>query len=185
MSFKVLMVCTGNICRSVMAEIVLREHLQRLGMDVEVDSCGISNEEQGNPIDYRAVKTLHAAGYVVPNHSARQLKESDLVDFDLILAMTYRHFESVEVRARALGVELNLDSDQRRLMMFREFEPQRGFEDKKIFKSGAELALWLRENISDVPDPWYGTQADFEETLETLERVVPVLVDVIKQRVDN
>ena len=54
MSYRVLMVCTGNICRSVMAEEILREAAEQRGLDVVVDSAGISDEEHGHGIDSRA-----------------------------------------------------------------------------------------------------------------------------------
>lgn len=152
MTYRVLMVCTGNICRSVMAEMVLA---QRLGdLDVEVDSAGISAEEFGNPIDYRAVKTLRGHGYDVPEHSARQIQPEDLEDYDLILAMTDGHYRAVRRLAERTGIT------PKDLRMYREFDPE----------TAGDL---------DVPDPWYGNMKDFAITMDTVERVTEPLLDFL------
>ena len=88
MSFSVLMVCTGNICRSVMAEQILREAAADSGVDILVDSAGISDEEHGHGIDSRAARALREGGYRVPSHRARQVEAGELQRWDLILAMT-------------------------------------------------------------------------------------------------
>ncbi|MCL1900324.1 MAG: low molecular weight phosphotyrosine protein phosphatase, partial [Promicromonosporaceae bacterium] len=64
-AYRVMTVCTGNICRSPMAEIVLRQALAAagLGRDVTVESTAVYSEEQGNPIDPRASRWLVAHGY--------------------------------------------------------------------------------------------------------------------------
>ena len=63
--YTVMTVCTGNICRSPMAEIILRTEFERRGLadKVNVESSGVSDEEYGNPIDRRAVKVLRERGY--------------------------------------------------------------------------------------------------------------------------
>ena len=68
--YTVMTVCTGNICRSPMAEIILRAEFERRGLDdkVNVESSGVSDEEYGNPIDRRAVKVLKERGYELPSH---------------------------------------------------------------------------------------------------------------------
>ena len=66
--YTVMTVCTGNICRSPMAEIILRAEFERHGLadKVNVESSGVSDEEYGNPIDRRAVKVLKERGYELP-----------------------------------------------------------------------------------------------------------------------
>lgn len=158
------MVCTGNICRSAMAEIVLNEKLRALGLDAEVDSAGISDEEHGGPIDRRAARTLRNAGYQVPSHRAHQVQPHELHDYDLVLAMTSHHYSVLENLARRANITTTThrepgDPNTIDLRMFRAFEP------------GAENSP--RRRALDVPDPWYGTQEDFEHTLETIEAAAP------------
>ncbi|MFT4235756.1 MAG: low molecular weight protein-tyrosine-phosphatase [Microbacterium sp.] len=90
MTARIVVVCTGNICRSAMAEVVLRDRIEADGLDIEVTSAGTSDEERGGPIDPRAVSVLVEHGYHVPRHHARQVMRDDL-GADLILAMTRGH----------------------------------------------------------------------------------------------
>ncbi|WP_308291606.1 low molecular weight protein-tyrosine-phosphatase [Microbacterium sp. G2-8] len=87
---KIVVVCTGNICRSPMGEVVLRDRFAAEGLDVEVTSSGVSAEEAGNPIDPRAAAALSARGYEVPQHAARPFDDDD-AGADLIVVMTERH----------------------------------------------------------------------------------------------
>ena len=109
--YTVMVVCTGNICRSPMAEVVLRERFAAAGLahHVVVDSTGISAEEHGNPVDRRARAVLQGHGYPAGDgHRARQVRAED--DRDLVLAMTNAH-------ARALR---RLDVEP---VLFRSFDP--------------------------------------------------------------
>ncbi|MDO5060096.1 MAG: low molecular weight protein-tyrosine-phosphatase [Actinomycetaceae bacterium] len=177
MTYRVMMVCTGNICRSAMAEVVVNAHLRQAGIDAVVVSSGVSNEEQGNPIDYRAQRTLRNAGYVVPDREAQQIQPADLEECDLILAMTYRHLQSIESLAKRLQIPLTDKNGGEKLFMFRVFDPQ----GQLVASSGRKNVDFPQ--ILDVPDPWYGTQADFEETLATIERSVPALLAEITARI--
>lgn len=158
---KVLMVCTGNICRSTMAHQVFEEIVAEAGLSAHiiVDSAGVSDEERGRPIDRRAAQVLRANGHGVPKHRARQVLASELDQWDLILAMTHGHLRALErLRDRAdLG---GLTRPEIRL--FREFDPMAHSGDV------------------DLPDPWYGGSADFVSTLEVIERTCPTLLDYVK-----
>lgn len=162
---RVLMVCTGNICRSTMAHAILEQAAARAGVDVVVDSAGVSDEEAGNPIDRRAARVLRDAGYAVPDHRARQIRAGELGDWDLILAMTSRHLNVLERLFDRAGGEhegapasaLDL-AEGPRVCLYRDLDP---------------------EGSGDVPDPWYGGHQDFLDTLEVIERVTPQILQLL------
>ncbi len=85
----ILFVCHGNICRSVMAEMIMRQMLSEAGLGdkVLVDSCATSSEEIGNTIYPPARRCLQAHGIPILPHTARQITRSDYTRFDLILCM--------------------------------------------------------------------------------------------------
>ena len=101
MPYRVMTVCTGNICRSPMAEVVLRDRFEAAGLGdaVVVDSSGVSDEETGNPIDPRAADVLRDAGYPVPRHRAHRVTTDEIAERDLLLAMTARHARALRTRA--------------------------------------------------------------------------------------
>lgn len=145
-----------------MAEVMLAQTAAEHGVDIRVDSCGVSDEEHGNPIDSRAVRVLRQNGYEIPYHRARQITPQDLRDYDLILVMTSGHYNAVERLIERYG----LDRAEVDLRMFRSFEPE-------IYDGRA--APGHRRDL-DVPDPWYGGPADFDETFETIDRCLPQIL---------
>lgn len=156
-------VCTGNICRSPMAEVVLRDRFEKAGLGdvVVVDSTGISDEEHGNPIDRRAQRVLTAHGYPVPRHSARRVSAVDLAARDLVLAMTSAH-------AHALRRLAHEDpAAAARVRMFRSFDPDAPADGP--------------EHLLDVDDPWYGDQAGFEVTLAEVEAAADAIVEHVRE----
>ena len=96
--YTVMTVCTGNICRSPMAEIILRTEFERRGLadKVNVESSGVSDEEYGNPIDRRAVKVLRERGYELPaHHFAHRITRDEIERTDLFLPMTASHMRAL------------------------------------------------------------------------------------------
>ncbi|MEP7765378.1 low molecular weight protein-tyrosine-phosphatase [Sanguibacter sp. 25GB23B1] len=168
--FRIMTVCTGNICRSPMAEIVLRERLDAagLGEHVVVDSTGVSSEEVGNPIDRRARTVLVAAGYsdaALDTHRARRTASADLADRELVVAMTADHARVLRRLADAPQEADGPDS----IRMFRSFDPQ-----------APRVAEQRDEHRLDVADPWYGGMQDFEECLDQVEAAVDGIVEHVR-----
>ena len=176
--YRVIMVCTGNICRSAMAEVVLRDRLAAAGIPdsgpggVTVTSAGVSDEECGNPIDSRARRVLTEAGYgvgaddvsratgiAIASHTAHRVTDAEITEADLLLAMTDSHWNVLQRRAAGLGAEPD------RIRMYRELDPASAQQAEAVTAGGAS------RSVLNVPDPWYGTMADFLDTLEVVERV--------------
>ncbi|MDN5633742.1 low molecular weight protein-tyrosine-phosphatase [Bifidobacterium mongoliense] len=163
--YTVMTVCTGNICRSPMAEIILRAQFERAGLTdrVRVESSGVSDEEDGHPIDPRAVRVLRARGYEIPaHHSAHRITRVEVEESDLFLPMTFSHM-------RAL---LRLIPSDRRgdVHMYRSFDP-----DLPRPAAGQEDKL-------DLVDPWYGGAHEFDVAIDQIEQGAPYIVDWVKRQ---
>ena len=159
--YRVMTVCTGNICRSPMAEVVLRDRLRRAGLaeDVVVDSTGISDEELGNPIDPRAERVLVSAGYDLHDHCARQVTADDVAARDLVVAMTSAH-------VRALRRMVGGAADVGRIRMYRSFDP--------------DVSTDGPEHLLDVDDPWYGEESGFGVTLAEIEAAADGIIEHVR-----
>jgi protein-tyrosine phosphatase len=93
---KVLVVCTGNICRSPTAEGVLRHLAQRASVPLHVESAGTHDYHVGNAPDQRSQKHALGRGYNLSAQRARQLRRRDFEEFDLIVAMDRGHLEILQ-----------------------------------------------------------------------------------------
>ena len=84
---KVMFVCHGNICRSTMAEAVLRHLAKESNTSLCIDSSGVSDEERGNPIHRGTVNELNKHHIPFQSHRAQQITQSDFDTFDHIICM--------------------------------------------------------------------------------------------------
>ncbi|PWH06904.1 protein tyrosine phosphatase [Brachybacterium endophyticum] len=157
MTFRIITVCTGNICRSPMAEYMLRGAFEDegLGERVEISSGGTTSWESGEPIDARAGAKLRELGFDPSSHRAHQVTAQELAQADLVLALDHDHVGPIE---RVGGKNL---AD--RLHMLREFDPD------------APEDLGIR-------DPWYGDSTDFEDTADKIEAASRGIVEHVRSR---
>ena len=134
---RVLMVCTGNICRSPTAEGVLRHKLAEAGLAdrVEVESAGTVDYHAGSPPDHRAQQSALRRGYDLSRQRARQLRPSDFERYDLLLAMDSDHLDQM--------VDMCPGPLVGKIRLLMDYSP-------------------TRPRGTSVPDPYYGSDADFD-----------------------
>ena len=86
---KILFICHGNICRSPMAEFVMKDLVQKAGLShqIQVDSAATSSEEIGNPIHYGTQRKLQEKGILFDDHRARRMTKHDYETYDLLIGM--------------------------------------------------------------------------------------------------
>lgn len=184
---QILVVCTGNICRSPMGEVVLKARIAEQGLEYTVSSCGVSAEEQGNPIYPPAARVLRENGYVVPQRRARRASVQDLRGSGLILAMTVGHARSLKSMCEQAGVQLD------RVHLWREFDGTTALVPAGCFGDGGVLAdegdsqrsrrgysdFYSSGGKHDVPDPWY--TGDFDQTFEIVEAGAVGILNVLRR----
>jgi protein-tyrosine phosphatase len=163
-SYRVTAVCLGNICRSPIAEAVLRDRVESAGLGdvVLVDSAGTGDWHLGYPADPRSLATLAANDYDLDGHSARQITRDWFDSLDLVLAMDSSNFQDLRLLAAQAGVEPDLH-------MLRTFDP----ELAHLTQPHPEL---------DVPDPYYGGASGFTDVLGMIERASDGLVAQLPAR---
>ena len=95
---KILFVCHGNICRSPMAEFIMKDLVRKAGLSaqVQIDSAATSREEIGNPIYPPAQRQLRAHGVAFDDHRARQMTRQDYADYDLLIGMDTQNLRNMQ-----------------------------------------------------------------------------------------
>lgn len=151
----VLFVCLGNICRSPTAEGVFRAVVERegLGDQLRIDSCGTGDWHVGKPPDERARQAAAGRGIDIGHQRARQFRASDLETFDYILTM-----------------------DRQNLADIREIWHQQGGAEPRLF-----LDILPDDPTDEVPDPYYGGEAGFENVLDLIEEASEALLVKIRK----
>lgn len=108
---KILMVCLGNICRSPLAEGVMRHMVEKEGLDWEIDSAGTGNWHVGQPPHHGSVRVARHHDIDISSQVCRQFSVSDFDEFDLILVMDKSNLRDVLSLARN-------EADKKKVQLF-------------------------------------------------------------------
>lgn len=156
MSYRVLLVCMGNICRSPTAEGVLRQVIRDNGLGdiVEVDSAGTHGYHVGEAPDIRTQRAAAVRGYDLSQLRARKVARQDLDYFDLVLAMDKSNLDNL----RRMATTEQLD----RIQLYMKYSAH--FDD------------------DEVPDPYYGLGHGFDLVLDMVEDAALGLTQEIKRK---
>jgi len=149
---KILFVCLGNICRSPLAEGILKNKVEKEGLNWIVDSAGTGDYHVGTMPDSRSIAVANKYQIDISNQRARQFKTKDFIEFDLILVMDASNYRNV----------VNLARNEE--------------DSKKV-----ELIMNLSspgQNI-EVPDPYWNNDG-FEQVFAMLENACDKLIDKYK-----
>lgn len=147
---KILFVCLGNICRSPLAEAIFIHKLKERGLShlFHADSCGTANYHVGDSPDPRTIKNALSNGVPI-NHRGRQLHFNDLEEFDLVLAMDESNLQNILRLSNAA-------THHHKIKLMRSYDSDR------------------KDN--SVPDPYYGTEKDFQQVFEILNHSIEKLL---------
>jgi protein-tyrosine phosphatase len=139
---KVLMVCLGNICRSPIAEGVLRHKADQQGLNYIVDSAGTAAYHVGEPPDPRMQMTAQKHGIDISGQRARQFSFDDFDDFDIIYAMDQSNYDNI------ISLADTEEQKDRVKLLLNEYKP------------GSDMS---------VPDPWHGGDNGFETVFQLVK----------------
>jgi len=131
---KILMVCLGNICRSPLAEGIMRHKIETNGLDWAVDSAGTGSWHIGNPPDPRSVEVAKKHGLDISYQRAMQFKAHHLDKFDLIFAMDASNYQNIlklannEAQEAKVSMIMNMASPNRNQGVPDPYWDDNGFE---------------------------------------------------------
>lgn len=150
------MVCLGNICRSPLAEGLLRYKSKEYGLNLEIDSAGTGGWHVGEAPDMRTTKNALKHGVDISSLSARQIKLQDLDFFDRIYVMDKSNLANVQAIAKP----------------------------NQLHKISLILDT-VKDSISEVPDPYYGDEDSFEEVFQLLYKATDAICKSIIEKKDG
>jgi protein-tyrosine phosphatase len=150
---RILMVCLGNICRSPLAEEILRKKAEEHNLPIVVDSAGTSNFHVGENPDKRTIKNALKNGLDVSILVARQFNRNDFENFDIIYTMDSSNYANV------IALAENETHMNKVRMILNELYPN--------------------QNMS-VPDPYFGGEEGFQHVFELLNAACDRIVEKIK-----
>lgn len=144
---KILAVCLGNICRSPLAEGILKSKLPESFI---IDSAGTISMHEGKHPDKRSISTAAKYGLDISKQRSRPILPKDFVEFDVIYCMDLSVFETV--------ISMAKNEDQRRKIVL--YLEEAGFTGDQ----------------TDVPDPYWGNLSDFENVYQLLDKAADSIV---------
>ena len=144
---KILAVCLGNICRSPLAEGILKSKLPE---HFTVDSAGTISMHEGKHPDKRSISTAAKYGLDISKQRSRPILPKDFEEFDVIYCMDLSVFETV--------ISMVKNEDQRRKIVL--YLEEAGFTGDQV----------------DVPDPYWGNLSDFENVYQLLDEAADSIV---------
>ena len=143
---KILMVCLGNICRSPLAEGILKKKAKNL--DLIIDSAGTANYHVGKNPDIRSIEIAEKHGVDIKNQIARQFTKNDFINFDVIYAMDKQnYYDIIEKASSKLEIE-----------------------KVKLILSESN------NNLDCVPDPYYGGKNGFNDVYNMLDEACEKII---------
>lgn len=145
---KILMVCLGNICRSPLAEGVLRSKLPE---NFDIGSAGTIAMHEGNKADRRSIKVAKDHGIDIKSHRARIITKQDLQNYDRIYCMDLHNLRDLHSMAA--------DEEQRQKISL-------------LMEAAGETG-----DNNEVPDPYYGDFSDFEKVYQLLDKACNVIAE--------
>jgi len=143
---KILMVCLGNICRSPLAEGILKKKAKNL--DLIIDSAGTANYHVGKNPDIRSIEIAEKHGVNIKNQIARQFTKNDFINFDVIYAMDKQNYYDI-VQKASNKLEI---------------------EKVKLILSESN------NNLDCVPDPYYGGKNGFNDVYNMLDEACEKII---------
>jgi protein-tyrosine phosphatase len=149
LAMKILMVCLGNICRSPLAEGVLKHKVKQAGLNWQVDSAGTESYHIGQPPHHLSQKVARLNGIEICDQRARRFVKEDFDHYDKIYAMAEDVLDEIKRIARDKYDPSKID----------------------LFLN----ELYPGQNLS-VPDPWYGTEPGYHEVYKIIDVVCDAII---------
>ena len=150
---RILFVCLGNICRSPMAEGILRHKAEKYGLKLKIDSVGTGSWHAGENPDKRATKTAKDRGIDISKLIARQITEDDFENFDMIYVADAEVYDGV--------VDLALNREHK-------------------LKVDYIMNLVHPDLNMPVPDPYFGGIDGFEKVFDMLDKACETIILKVK-----
>jgi len=150
---KILLVCLGNICRSPLAEGILKDKLQKKGLSFTIDSAGTNGYHTGEPPHHLSQKVAKKNGIDIGKQISRRFTKNDIDNYDIIYAMAADVMQDIK----------KIAGDK--------------FDNKKIMLFLNELHPGQNK---DVPDPWYGDEDGYDEVYALLNEACEAIAEKLQ-----